>query len=197
MTGIQKLTQSILAEAESDARETLEKARQHIGELKQKMLHFVEHRQNEILSRAQKNGAEQKKRMLAVYGLELRKEQLSVKREALDEAYRKALDALSGLPREKYLNLAKKLLLESVSTGTETVFVSNTEKYIDEAFLSGVSAELKKQGKAGALKLEKTGDIQNGFILQEGGLVINCSFERVLKELRDSTETQAAKILFG
>ena len=197
LSGIEKLTQSILDEAESEARAIFDKAQQHIAQSKEKMLQTIEHRENAILSHAQKNGAEQKKRMLAVYGLELRKDQLKVKREALDIAFEKALSTLNNLPREKYLDLIGKLLAESVSTGSETVLISETEKYIDDAFIGGFNAELQKQGKAGRLLLAKTSEIANGFVLQEGGLVINCSFERVLKELRESTETQAAKILFG
>lgn len=197
MTGIEKLTQSIIDEAENEANDTLEKTKKHVGEARQKMLHAIEHKQNEILAHAEKNGAEQKKRMLAVFGLELRKELLKVKRDALDEAFEKALNALNALPRDQYLDLTGKLLIQSVKTGTETVLVSEAEKLIDEAFMLKFNAALKKQGNAGKLALGRTSEIANGFILQEGGLVINCSFERIIRELRESAETQTAQILFG
>jgi hypothetical protein len=91
----------------------------------------------------------------------------------------------------------KKLLLENVSTGKETVLVSDGEKYIDGAFIGGINAELKAAGKEGLLSLGKTPGIKSGFLLEEGGLTVDCSFGMVIKSLRESTETQVANILFG
>ena len=197
MTGVEKLTQSIIEEAETEVSDTLAKAQLHAGEARQRLLVAVEHKTNEILDAARKNGGEQKKRSLAVYGLEIRKEHLRVKRELLDEAYEKALSALVNLPRDGYLALVKKLLLDNICTGKETVLVSQDEKYLDEAFLNGIDEALKATGKEGRLSLDKSADVKSGFVLQEGGLIINCSFDMVIKTLRESTETQAADILFG
>ncbi len=198
MTGVEKLTKSIMDEAEAEAEITRHELLNKKEHARTKMLASVEFKTCEILDDANKQGAEKKKRMLAVYGLELRKTLLKAKREALDEAYEKALNELLSLPKGEYLAIVKKLLLKAVSTGDESVLVSPEEKHIDEAFLKGVNSELMAQGKAGKLHFgAKTTEIQSGFILQQGGLFIDCSFERTIMEMRESTETQTAKILFG
>jgi len=197
LSGVEKLTQSIIDEAEGEARAVFDHAKVHIEQGKQKMLHVIEKRKQDILAHAKKTGEEQKKRALAVYGLELRKDLLKAKRDALDTAYDKALEELLNLPKEQYLAHIKKLILTNISTGKETVLTSENEKYIDKAFLDGVNSALNGSGKAGMLSLAKTSEVKSGFILQEGGLVVDCSFEMVVKALRETTETQAANILFG
>lgn len=198
LTGVEKLISSIIEEAQEEAEGTLAEANQKAEKLKQEINKAAEHNVKETLDNAHKNGTEKKKRMLAVYGLELRKELLTVKREALNEAYEKALIKLSQLNKEEYLALVKKLLLKIVSTGTESVSVSSEEKYIDAAFLDTVNAELKASGKAGDLKMSREkANIKNGFVLKQCGLIIDCSFDTLIKELRDSTESQVAQILFG
>ena len=198
MTGVEKIISSIIKEADIEAKDTLSEANKKAEKLKQEINKAAEHKVKEISDDAYKNGAENKKRMLAVYGLELRKELLMVKRNALDEVYEKALFKLSQLSKDEYLTLTKKLLLKAISTGTESVMVSREEKYIDAAFLDTVNAELKEKGKAGDLKMSsEKANIKNGFILHKGGLTIDCSFDMVMKELRDDTESQVAQILFG
>lgn len=198
MTGVEKLVESILEEANSEAKSILEDAQKKREQQQKKMQAAADHKAKEILDLANIQGEENKKRMLAVYGLELRKQQLKEKRILLDEAYAKALDSILNLPKEDYLKLVSKLLSDTVLTGSEEVILSTNEKFIDQAFLDGVNNALLSKGKKGALHFGKEkADIAGGFILEEGGLFINCSFEMVIKELRDSTETQVAQILFG
>ncbi|MEL7609342.1 MAG: V-type ATP synthase subunit E family protein [Bacillota bacterium] len=197
MTGAEKLIESILDEAEKEALEISSQAQQKKEHSRQKLLAALEHRTSDILDQAHKDGRELKKRMLAVYGLELRKGLLREKRMLLDKAYEKALQRMSALPKEEYLSLVSKLLLDIVSTGREEIVIGENEKYIDADFVKGINSMLREKGKEGALSISgEKAAIQGGFILQEGGFVMNCSFETLIKELREKTETQAAQILF-
>lgn len=198
MTGVEKLVESILNEANSEAKNILAEAQQRKEHQHQKMQIAAENKTKEILNAAIKQGEENKKRMLAVYGLELRKEQLKEKRMLLDEVYAKAMHTIINLPKEEYLKLVSNLLLNTVSTGSEEVILSKNEKFIDLAFLNGVNKMLADNGKKGALHFgHEKADINGGFILVEGGLFVNCSFDMVIKELRDKTEMHTAQILFG
>ena len=198
MTGVEKLVESILDEANNEAKNIMAEEQQRKEQQRQKIQVAAEDKTKEIMDAAIKQGEEAKKRTLAVYGLELRKEQLKEKRILLDEVYAKALHTLLNLSKEEYIKLVSKLLLSAVSTGSEEVILSKNEKFIDQVFLDDVNKLLKSQGKKSALHFGKEkADIDGGFLLQEGGLFINCSFEMVIKELRDKTETQAAQILFG
>jgi len=198
LTGVDKLIESILAEAKNKEKEIWDETRQKQELLKQKTQAEADKKTREILDEAAILGEENKKRLLAVYGLELRKEQLKQKRILLNEVYDRALESILNLPKDEYLKLTKKLLLTTVTTGKEEIIISRNEKYMDQAFLDGVNEELKQKGKAGALHFStEKSDLAGGFMLQEGGLFINCSFEMVMSELRDNTESEAAQILFG
>jgi V/A-type H+-transporting ATPase subunit E len=197
LTGVEKLTASILDEANGEAKAVLGEAEEKIAQMKQKTQQAAERHANEIVGLGQKDAEEQKKRMLAVFGLELRKDQLKVKRQALDEAYQRAYDHLINLPKQEYIAFVKGLMQKSVNTGNEKVLVSPEEKIIDAALVESVNTTLKAEGKTGNLSLGGKAGIKSGFLLEEGGLIVNCSFEMVIGNLRDSTETQVAEILFG
>jgi len=197
MTGVEALTERILDDARQQASEILREAERKIAQEEEKARRAIAHHADEIIAHAREKGAEAKQRLLAVHSLELRKELLAVKREAMDKAYAAALSRLESLPREEYLALVQKLLAENAA-GSETVRVSKTEKYIDAAFLEGVNAARRASGKTGALRLGGAhADIGGGFLLESGGLIVDCSFKTVVNHLREATETQVAQILFG
>lgn len=197
MTGVEKLTQYIMDEANAEIKDIIFQTKEKMNSAEQETGLAIEHETKKIMESAKKLGEERKKRMIAVYGLELRKEVLKVKREILDEAYRKALEGLSAMKRDEYQSVIEKLILKVLITGNETVVISNNEKYIDSGFIDGINKKLETAGKNGSLVLcREKAEFSGGFILKEGGLIIDCSFEMILKEFRDSTETEVARILF-
>ncbi|MEZ4357726.1 MAG: V-type ATP synthase subunit E family protein [Eubacteriales bacterium] len=198
MTGADKIISSIIEEAEKEAKDILAEATLKAEELKKESNRESGHKAKEILKEAKKTGEESKRRILAVYGLELKKELLAAKRSMLNEAYDKAFQRLLHLSKEEYLELMKKLLLKTVTTGDESVILSKEECYINREFLDTVNDELNLSGKEGKLKLSgEKAELKGGFILKSKDLSIDCSLETLIKELRDKTESLLAQILFG
>jgi len=191
---IQRVLDDAQARAESIKAEASEKANAIESEAREK----ANRRKEQILEQAHKSAAEQKSRIIGVAQLEARKKLLAAKQEMIGEAFQKALGELSGLDDREYLSVIRALLLEMSDTGTETVIFNERDKErITEDFWKDVNNSLADQGKKGELELsEETRPIKGGFILQRGGLEMNCSFESLLETKRDELEYEVAELLF-
>ncbi len=182
------------ARAESIKTEAAEKAKSVEAEARQRATRKEEY----ILEQARKGAAEQKGRIVGVAQLETRKDLLAAKQEMIGEAFQKALTELLNLNDKSYFTVIRDLLLGMVETGSETVvFSERDKKRIPDEFWKEVNEALVSLGKKGELKLsEETKDIQGGFILQAGGVEMNCSFESLLEMKRDELEPEVADMLF-
>jgi len=191
---IQRVLDDAQARAESIKAEASEKADAIESEAREKANRRKEH----ILEQASKSADEQKSRIIGVAQLEARKKLLAAKQEMIGEAFQKTLDEMSGLDDQEYLSVIRNLLLEITDTGTETVIFNERDKErITEDFWKKVNTGLANQGKKGELQLsEETRPIKGGFILQRGGLEMNCSFESLLERKRDELEYEVAELLF-
>jgi len=182
------------AKAESIQKEAAEKAEGISAEAKQKAARRKEH----ILEQARKDSEEQKRRIIGVAQLESRKEMLAAKQELISEAFDKSLEELTMLDDSAYLSIIKSMLLNLVESGRETVLCSAGDlKRIPGNFWEDVNNELAGQGKKGELTLSsEPRDIMGGFILQDEGVEVNCSFESLLAMQRDELEPEVAAVLF-
>ncbi len=131
-------------------------------------------------------------RTKTVAELDARKLRLSAKAEILDKIYARTLDKLKNLDDEKYLALLKGML-KSANDG-DVVTVSDREKALLTQELLDDFA--KQSGKK--LKLAPTtGNFDGGLILSENGIDKNFTFEVEVELLREQTETEIAKEIFG
>ena len=194
--------QAILDKIASDAQENAlriqdearEKAEKALADTRQKLA------ADEAAMRAQaeRDGAELSQRMGRMAELENRKALLKEKRVVIDAAFDRA--------RELFLRLdagaMRAFFLERVAedaAGDETLTVGqNASQWFDDRFLADASALLQRQGKQTALQLspEQRPGV-TGFLLQQGGMEINCTLEAMLGDLRMDMETDVARLLFG
>jgi len=196
--GADRIVQRVLDDAQARAESIKDEASKKADAVESEAREKANRRKEQILEQARKSAAEQKSRIIGVAQLEARKKLLAAKQEMIGEAFQKALDELSGLDDREYLSVIRNLLLDITDTGTETVFFNERDKErITEDFWKDVNKSLADQGKKGELKLaEETRPIKGGFILQRGGLEMNCSFESLLERKRDDLEYEVAELLF-
>ena len=199
MSGAERITRRILAEAAAGAAAICEEAKQKAAEALAEAEKVAGLTRKQIAERAAGEAVEQKRRIKGMAELELRKEILAAKRELLDEAFEKALAGLAGLDDDCYRSLLKRMLLTAAERGDETVFLSSRDgRRLDREFWAGVNRDLAGAGKKGTLvPAAETRDLRGGFILQSGGVEINCSFESLLEMQREELEPEVAALLFG
>ena len=197
--GAQRIIGRIMADATAAAEAERKEAAAKVAAIEAEAQKTAAARREQILAQAAKKAAEQKRRILGAAQLEARKELLSVKQQLIEEAFQQSLQELSNLELDAYQVVLRDLLLAVVETGNETIYLSPRDRErIPARFWEEINRALKAAGKEGRLTLSgETRDIQGGFILESGGVEINCSFASLLEMQRDELEPAVAKILFG
>ena len=132
------------------------------------------------------------KRSETVAGMDAKKLLLAAKATLLDNVYTLALDKFKNLDQKTYTAILNGML--NYADDGDIVTVSKREKdIVNEEF---ISAYAKKKGIKLSLN-KKFGEFDGGMILTGKGIDKNLNFDVELALLRDATETQIAKELFG
>ena len=128
-----------------------------------------------------------------VAGLDVKKIELGVKQEAITKAFDGAVEELRKLPSDRGAAFIEKLLGEAVQTGKETVFTGEGEKIITKEWV----ADYNKRKKTSLLLSDEIRDISGGFILADGDIETNCSWDMLVRWIRDDIEADVVQRLFA
>lgn len=195
--------ENILSKIESDARAEAGRIESEALRQAREMLEAAEARGRAlaagIMDAARTAAEEQRKRLLTLAGLDARKQDLDAKQRCIRMAFEQAEALLASIPDDQYRSLIERALLESVKTGNEEVVISEKDRdRITPSFLSEVNAKLAASGRKGNLRISPvTREMLGGFILVEGNIETNNSFDVALRLMRDDLEPQVASILFA
>jgi V/A-type H+-transporting ATPase subunit E len=190
-----KVVKKILKEAEKKTGEILEAARNEARRItasaSKESLSIAE--QGKQLSK--EKALEEKERILATAKLDIRKAVLERKQSLMEEAFRNAILHLRRKKTEEYVALIEKLLLGAVDSGTEEVIVGEADREIINSQV--IALVNRKLGDKGKLTLSpKAGSMTGGFVLRQGKIDKNFSFDGLIELAREGLETQVAKLLF-
>jgi V/A-type H+-transporting ATPase subunit E len=133
------------------------------------------------------------KRREIVANLDAAKVDLGVRQRLVGEAFDGALRLLADLPHDKYLSFVHTLLEKAVETGDEILFVGKNERHIDGAWLDNYNA-------GHSTRLSFSGErlpISGGFVLRNGKIDINCSWDMLIGDIRPDIEADVVKRLFA
>jgi V/A-type H+-transporting ATPase subunit E len=133
------------------------------------------------------------KRRQIVAGLDANKVDLGVKQRLIGEAFEGALRKLTELPHDAYLSFVHILMEKAVVTGDEVLLVGKDERYIDGAWLDSFNA-------SHSTRVSFSGDrlpISGGFVLRNGKIDINCSWDMLVGDIRPEIESDVVKRLFS
>ena len=132
------------------------------------------------------------KRREIVAGLDADKVDLGVKQRLIGEAFDNASRLLSEMQRDKYLSLIWTLMEKAVVTGDEVLLVGKDERHIDGAWLDSYNASHKTRIAFSVDRLP----ISGGFVLKNGKIDINCSWDMLIGDIRPDIESEVVKRLF-
>lgn len=199
MTGTEKIKNKILEDAKAKAIEMEEQARAESGIIMESALRDAGLHKEELMKKAESEGAELYKRMIAVAGLEGRKEILRTKQELVDAAFRRAMEKVAGLPDPEYQKLLEDMIVRvAEKEGGEILLTEKDRRRVDSRFLANINGRLSGAGIHGGLSLsEDTIQTSGGFILRRGEMEMNSTFEILFSMLRTKLENEVVRILFG
>lgn len=166
MNGIEKITQQILADAQTEVDSILAQANAEAAEIKAQ---YDAQAAAMTASHNEKNKAaadNREARLSSMADMETRKLTLAAKQDMVDRAFQNALSDLTALPEEDYINLLASLVVKTCTTGREEVIFS--EKDRDRVGKAVVTKANETLAKTVAPKLpEELTDTKAGAVIEK------------------------------
>ena len=195
MNGIEKITgrlskaaqaeaDSIIKEAKDRARETVDRTQADISKMRA-----------ELSARGDKEAGEREERLVSVAQMEARQILLSAKQEMLQKAYDTAAEKLQSLSKEEFAALCAELLKKAAPDGTGEVIFDEAHRAVGEKAVVLANRSLPRG--SGNLKLSlETRTIGGGFIVKNGSVEVNCSFDTLVRLQKSESAGDVAALLF-
>lgn len=213
MTGIDKICDKILSDAQAECAVLIDRANAQAQEITQSYAQIAQTQAEQILSRGRKNADERKERLAGVAQLEARKLHLQTKQQMISSAFDAALKELCSMEQEEYIRVMAALAADGAVSGKEEVIMSSRDREsIGKQVVSEANKLIKARSEAadanavkklismlsGGLTLsDETRDICGGLILREGNMEINATFETLIRLAEYDISGQVAEILFS
>ena len=194
MNGIEKITQRIETDTQAEIDRILGDARAEADDITDRYQAQANNEAAELAAKNQKAAAEREERLVSTAQMEARKVGLAAKQEMVEKAYALALEKLCSMPDEQYVKTVADLLVQAAPNGRGAVIFAPAERErIGEAAVRAANEKLH----GGKLTLaEETRPLKGGFILSDGKVEVNCSFDTLVRLQKAETAGAAAKKLF-
>ena len=194
MNGIERITTRIEADARTEIDRVLGAAREEAEQILSRGRAQAEAEKSALQERAEKAATEREERLVSMARMEARQVSLAARQEMVEKAYALALEKLCSMPKETYIQVTAELLVQAAAEGKgEVIFNAADAGRIGAA---AVALANEKLGGAALTLSEETRPINGGFILKNGNVEVNASFETLVRLQRTQTAGTVAKILF-
>ena len=195
MNGIEKLTQQIAADAQVEIDAILAEAKEKADAITADYAQRAEKAAAERLAKGTEAAAQREERLIAMADMERRKDLLAAKQEMVGKAFDKALEQLCNLPDEECVAILTKLAVAASASGKEQLIFSQKDRErVGKAVVLAANEALKD----GNLTLsEQTRNMAGGFILSDGAIEVNCTFETLVRLQRGEMAGEVANVLFA
>ena len=194
MNGIEKITRRIEADTQAEIDRILSDARAEADKIADSYKAQAEAEAAELAAKNEKAAAEREERLVSTAQMEARKMNLAAKQEMVEKAYDLALEKLCSMPDEQYVETAADLMVQAAPNGRGAVIFAEAErKRIGASAVRRANEKLK----GGQLTLaEETRPLKGGFILSDGRVEVNCSFDTLVRLQKTETAGAVVKHLF-
>lgn len=193
MNGIERITARIEADGQAEIDRILADARAEAARITAHYREAAETVRTELAVKNERAAALRKGRLVNAAQMEGRKLQLAAKQAVVERAYARALEKLRNMPEGQYVKLLAALLKEASTSGSGEVIFSPQDRET-----AGKKAVEKANAAGGHLRVaNETRPIGHGFILREGLVEVNCTFETLVRLQKEETAGTVAKKLFG
>ncbi|OIP43582.1 hypothetical protein AUJ95_00310 [Candidatus Desantisbacteria bacterium CG2_30_40_21] len=178
----QQSAQMIKDEANNQFAKIIAQAQEKAEQTKQVLLERVHH-----------SAEEEKRQIMAIARLELRKQLLQEKQQQIETAFVNALEYLRDLDENEYGAFMKQLLLDAVQTREETIISVGSKR---QQIINNVVQDVNVQTNGSLVISHEVRIGSGGFILQWGKKEMNYSFEAMLHQIKEEITNDVANILF-
>ncbi len=199
MIGIEKITGRLLEDAQTQANDIVAKAQAEAQQILAQYQAQAKKEADEIVRRGAERAEERLENLSGTAQLEARKDILASKQAMIDEAFSLAAKKLSALKGDEYVALLASLAADASYNGSERIVLSRDDrKAYGEAVVSAANALLAKKGRPAQLTLaEESRETGGGLLLADGKIETNCSYETLLRLVRNDISGEVASLLFN
>ena len=193
MNGIEKITGRITADTQADIDRVLTEAKAEAEKITAKYRAQADREAEDARAKNEKAAAEREERLVSVAQMEARKDLLSARQTQVENAFAQALEKLCAMPNERYIAVAAELLTQAAPEGRGGVVFSQAGR--EKVGQAAVDAANKKLN--GKLTLsDQTRLLKGGFILVDGSVEVNCTFDTLVRLQKGEMAGEVAKVLF-
>ena len=220
MTGLEKVTGKIIADAEADARVILERAEAECEAIKAKYAAATEAEVEKLTDECDRECQALIIRARSSAAMAKRNAVLEARAKLIDDAYAAAEKQIRSMSGEQYLDLLQKMLRsalksqldgeeesmrlygEDISPAVYEVVLNSRDREtygekLLEAYRAGYGARLSPVVLAKLRLAPDTAPIDGGLVLRCGPVETNCSLSMLMAANRRETEARVSRILFG
>lgn len=191
MTSSEKILAGITAEAEKTAKEIISAAEKRADEIISDKAREAEKQAASIAENAVKKAALIETTGDSAAQLVLRDARLTKKRELIERALDEVIVSINNYDDKTYFDCLLRLTKKNAMSGKGEMLLSKHD-------LSRDKGDFVKALEALSVNLSNTpADINGGFILKYGDIIINCELSAVMREKRDEITDKLNTALFG
>lgn len=183
MSNLDNLTQKILDDSRNEAASIIEESERLTQELINSKIKEANDKKSRILEKAALEAAMIKDRVISNAELSARDEILKAKQNIISKVFSSAKDKLKNINEEDYIKFLKNRLSTIKLKGSEVLIVPERMR-----------EKVKKLGLNPSVSGSET--VESGFLLKDGNIVMNFSFDSLVDFLREELEGEIASELF-
>ena len=217
-TGVGAITDKILGEAKTWANEQTSAAKVEAENTADEFTAKAKEQVEKTLDEANEKAKAAGERAISQGEMDRRKMLLAAKQECVDKAFEQALQKMSTLPDEEKVLLMVRSAVKYQTTDAQYIFSQADQQTVGPLVVETVNAIFKKQQLkdtfSGSVKemlsklltsekpfkaelSQKVGNFAGGFILKQGDIESNCTFEVLIGGVREELEGEVSTILFS
>ncbi|NTW71654.1 MAG: V-type ATP synthase subunit E [Eubacteriaceae bacterium] len=196
MSNLDNLIAKIYEDSDMKVNETIQLAKEEENRKLDRTRHEADREAKGMMEKSSSEAVLLKERIISNAHLVIRNEKLQEKQNIIDKVMKRSLEDLSKLDKVKFQQFVENNISDSDIEGDESILVNeNCFNKLDGEFIGKLNEKLKKSGKKGLLKIEKS-PVNDGFILYKNGIEINFTFGVMISLQREELEQELSEKLF-
>lgn len=197
MSGLEKIRDRILHDAEDTAAERLEAAEAEARVIKSEAVRDADEIAGDVKAKAEAEVKAYSERVDSSLDLQRRTKLLAAKQEIIGDVIAEAKKRIAGLRTREYFDLMLKLIGKHAQPEEGVVYFSESDlSRIPDGFAKSVKQAAREAGGTLSISVEPR-KIGPGFILSYGGIEENCTLDALFEEKKDDLTDTVREILFA
>lgn len=192
MNDISSILGKIDADAKASEAEILAAAQKNAQKIRDDYTARAGAETKRVLDEAGRQAEALEQRAHSQSGIDARNIRLSARRQVMDKVFVRAMDMLVGMPADDKVKLYADLAAKYVNTDAQLILSA-----ADSAIGGRVIDNIKAKGISHKVSMNpEAGNFDGGFILRQGNIETNCTFEVLISGIKEEVEPEVVALLF-